>query len=60
MEIKNTAMAGTLESSDISITIEANDNGIEINLKSSVEKQFINKERQNKKLYITKGKLGQH
>ena len=35
MEIKNTAMAGTLESSDISITIEANDNGIEINLKSS-------------------------
>ena len=27
---------------------------------SSVEKQFINKERQNKKLYITKGKLGQH
>ena len=30
MEIKNTAMAGTLESSDISITIEANDNGIEI------------------------------
>ena len=40
MEIKNTAMAGTLESSDISITIEANDNGIEINLKSSVEKQF--------------------
>ena len=40
MEIKNTAMAGTLESRDISITIEANDNGIEINLKSSVEKQF--------------------
>lgn len=27
---------------------------------NSVEKKFINKERQNKKLYITKGKLGQH
>lgn len=27
---------------------------------SSVEKQFINTERQNKKLYIAKGKLGQH
>ena len=27
---------------------------------NSVEKEFINKERQNKKLYITKGKLGQH
>lgn len=27
---------------------------------NSVEKRFINKERQNKKLYITKGKLGQH
>lgn len=40
MEIKKSAMAGTLESSDISITIEPNDNGIEINLKSSVEKQF--------------------
>lgn len=41
MEIKNTAMAGTLESSDISIVIEANpDKKISINLKSSVEKQF--------------------
>lgn len=41
MDIKRTAIAGTLESSDISITIEANDEaGIEIMLKSSVEKQF--------------------
>ncbi len=40
MKIKNTAMAGTLESSDISITIEPNENGLIINLKSSVEKQF--------------------
>ncbi len=41
MEIIKVGMAGTLESSDISITIEPNfDEGIEINLKSSVEKQF--------------------
>jgi citrate lyase subunit gamma (acyl carrier protein) len=41
MEIKNTAMAGTLESSDITIVIEPNsDKVISINLKSSVEKQF--------------------
>ncbi len=41
MEIKNTAMAGTLESSDILITIEPNPNKeIAIKLKSSVEKQF--------------------
>ena len=41
MEIKNTAMAGTLESSDITVVIEPNpENEIEIELKSSVEKQF--------------------
>jgi len=41
MEIIKVGMAGTLESSDISITLEPNDNnGIEISLKSSVEKQF--------------------
>ncbi|MDR3593289.1 citrate lyase acyl carrier protein [Clostridium sp.] len=41
MEIKNTAMAGTLESSDIAVTIEPNpDKEILIKLKSSVEKQF--------------------
>lgn len=43
MEITKTAVAGTLESSDISITIEPNEElGIEIILKSSVEKQFGN------------------
>lgn len=41
MEIIKIGVAGTLESSDISINVEPNgNNGIEINLKSSVEKQF--------------------
>lgn len=41
MEIRNTAMAGTLESSDITIVIEPNpEKEISIKLKSSVEKQF--------------------
>lgn len=41
MEIKQTAVAGTVESSDIMITLVPNDaKEIEINLDSSVEKQF--------------------
>lgn len=41
MEIKQVSIAGTLESSDILVRIEPNEEaGIEINLKSSVEKQF--------------------
>lgn len=41
MEIKKTAIAGTLESSDITIAIEPNPNNeIAIKFKSSVEKQF--------------------
>ena len=40
MEIKSTAIAGTLESSDIQITISKNDNGIEIDLDSDVSKIF--------------------
>lgn len=41
MEINKIAMAGTLESSDISVTVEPNPAGdISIDLKSSVEKQF--------------------
>ncbi|MGL5245261.1 MAG: citrate lyase acyl carrier protein [Sarcina sp.] len=40
MEIKKSAMAGTLESSDISIAIEPSENGIIIDLNSTVEKQF--------------------
>ncbi len=43
MELKKIGMAGTLESSDISIAIQPKDTeGIEINLQSSVEKQFGN------------------
>jgi citrate lyase subunit gamma (acyl carrier protein) len=41
MNMITTAMVGTLESSDIQVTIEPkNEKGIEIVLKSSVEKQF--------------------
>lgn len=41
MEIKQTAVAGTVESSDIMITLVPNDaHKIEIDLDSSVEKQF--------------------
>lgn len=40
MEVIERAMAGTLESSDIMITIEKGDKGIEVELTSTVEKQF--------------------
>jgi citrate lyase subunit gamma (acyl carrier protein) len=40
MEIKSTAMAGTLESSDIQITISSNKSGIQIDLNSDVAKIF--------------------
>ncbi len=41
MNIKHIAVAGTMESSDIMITIDDNEGcGIEIDLTSSVEKQF--------------------
>ncbi|MEW8972979.1 MAG: citrate lyase acyl carrier protein [Tissierellaceae bacterium] len=41
MDIKKVGIAGTLESSDISITIEPREqSGIEIFLQSSVERQF--------------------
>ncbi|MCG0737114.1 citrate lyase acyl carrier protein [Lactiplantibacillus plantarum] len=40
MEIKTTAVAGTLESSDIQIMLMAGDNGIQIDLESDVIKQF--------------------
>jgi len=40
MYIVKTAVAGTLESSDVMITIEPNQSGIEITLNSTVEKQF--------------------
>ncbi|KRL40476.1 MAG: citrate lyase acyl carrier protein [Liquorilactobacillus nagelii] len=40
MEIKKTALAGTLESSDIQILITKGTKGIEIELESDVKKQF--------------------
>ena len=40
MQIKRAASAGTLESCDIMILLEEGQNGIEIDLKSTVEKQF--------------------
>ena len=41
IEIKKQAIAGTLESSDLQISIDKNDNkGIEISLQSSVEYQY--------------------
>ena len=40
MEILKSSIAGTMESSDIMITLEPGSGGIEIELKSIVEKQF--------------------
>ncbi|MGL4992350.1 MAG: citrate lyase acyl carrier protein [Sarcina sp.] len=40
MKIIKNASAGTIESSDIMIVVFPNDSGIEIELNSSVEKQF--------------------
>ena len=40
MEIKNKATAGTLESNDVYILVEPNDNGIELELESIVFNQF--------------------
>lgn len=40
MLVKKTASAGTLESSDIMVILEKGSKGIEIDLNSTVEKQF--------------------
>lgn len=40
MEIKKKATAGTLESSDIYVLVEPNENGIELELESIVLNQF--------------------
>ncbi|MGX5376935.1 citrate lyase acyl carrier protein [Ligilactobacillus sp. LYQ135] len=42
MEIKQTALAGTVESSDIQITLSQGTNGIEIDLDSTVAKLYGN------------------
>ena len=46
MEISQTAVAGSLESSDIMVTVNPATNGITIDLESSVEKQFGRRIRQ--------------
>ncbi|GHT68742.1 citrate lyase acyl carrier protein [Spirochaetia bacterium] len=40
MELKQTSVAGTMESSDIMITLEPGKAGVEIELQSMVEKQY--------------------
>ena len=40
MKIIKSSVAGTMESSDIMITLEPGSSGIELNLKSQVEKQY--------------------
>ncbi|HHY52915.1 MAG TPA: citrate lyase acyl carrier protein [Clostridiales bacterium] len=42
MELKKVGVSGTLESSDVMITLEPGNGGIEIELSSTVEKQFGN------------------
>lgn len=46
MDIKQTAVAGSLESSDIMVAVSPATNGIQIDLESSVEKQFGRRIRQ--------------
>ncbi len=40
MILKTTGMAGTLESSDVRITVSPNDSGIKVDLRSQVKTQF--------------------
>ncbi len=42
MEIKRPAIAGTLESSDCQVTVEAGDGGVEFELESAVINQYGN------------------
>ena len=43
MNIIKQASAGTMESSDVYVEIEANENGLDIHIESVVEKQFGDK-----------------
>ena len=40
MEIKKVALAGTLESSDVQVTVEPSDKGVNLSLESSVMNQY--------------------
>lgn len=62
MIIKQSASAGTTESSDIMITIDQNEKGIVLLLESSVEKQFGRQIRERinatlEKLAVTNAKI---
>ncbi|MGN0404494.1 MAG: citrate lyase acyl carrier protein [Bariatricus sp.] len=56
MEIKKPAMAGTLESSDCQVTVEAGEGNIDFTLESSVINQYGNRIR--KVVYETLDHLG--
>lgn len=56
MEIKKPAMAGTLESSDCQVTVEAGDGSIDFSLESSVINQYGNQIRSV--VYETLERLG--
>lgn len=56
MEIKNTAIAGTLESSDLQVTVEPSSGGITVELSSSVLNRFGRQIRQT--VLDTLGVLG--
>lgn len=63
MEISSIATAGTMESSDIMVTVEPSEDGqLHIYLESSVEKQFGNQIRQKiaetlQKMQVTAGTI---
>lgn len=56
MQLIQPAIAGTLESSDVQVTIEAADSGIELNISSDVIKQYGRQIRQT--VLETLGALG--
>lgn len=56
MEIKKPAIAGTLESSDCQVTVEAGEGGIDFSLDSAVINQYGNQIR--KVVFETLGNLG--
>lgn len=56
MEIRKPAIAGTLESSDCQVTVEAGEGGIDFSLESAVINQYGNQIR--KVVFETLGNLG--
>lgn len=65
MEILKTAMAGTLESSDVQVTVAPSDSGIVLNIESSVKNQYGTQIKlvvleTLKELGVTRGKIMVH